>query len=417
MIFSEFHINIKIRIIETLLSKFVSNMIFPFMAIYLAVNFGPALAGLQITMNVIISISVGFIGGYIGDQYGRKNVILFAEMTRFLAFFTMMICNSPWFESPLITFFMMTVNNICSVLAGPANQAMLIDVCTPAQRKDMYTLLYWVNNISISIGGIVGAVFIKNYLFELFILLTCVAFIVVLLVIFFKKDNQIIKDKPHNFRQHMGNMFGNYLLVFKDKIFILFVLAGTLILSMEFQLINYIAIRLDSDIDAITFFQWELDGSQVMALLRSENTILAVLLVFFIRRVIKNFSDNKILIYSCLLYTIGYGVISYSNNLTVLLVFTFILTVGEVCRVPVEQSYMSLLPRNTHRSSYMAVYGFKYNLATLVASLTITISHFLPPMIVTLIITVIGLIGTLIYLSLLTDLNKKKEDTHIDLAK
>ena len=196
MRFRDFHKNIKIRLIENFISRFIGSMIFPFMSIYLAVHFGAKVAGLLLLINVFIGIGINFLGGYFADQFGRKKVMLFAETLRFLAFLTMMICNSPWFESAAITFAMMTVNSICWGLAGPANQAMLIDVSTPPQRKLMYSISYWANNLSIAVGGILGAFLFKDYLFELFLSLSIAAAVTAFLVAFFidESHNPVVEE-------------------------------------------------------------------------------------------------------------------------------------------------------------------------------------------------------------------------------
>ena len=58
---------------------------------------------------------------------------------------------------------------------------------------------------------------------------------------------------------------------------------------------------------------------------------------------------------------------------------------------------MSHLPPADARSSYMAISGLTYNVSTLICSITITLSAFLNPLITTIMITIIGLFGVVIY--------------------
>lgn len=416
MRFRDFHKNIKIRIIESFISRFIGSMIFPFMSIYLAVHFGAKIAGLLLLINVAVGIGINFIGGYFADQFGRKKIMLFAETLRFLAFFTMMICNSPWFESPGITFAMMTVNSICWGLAGPANQAMLIDVSTPPQRKLMYSITYWANNLSIAIGGIIGAFLFKDYLFELFLALSVAAAIAALLVAFFIDESYAPVDSDLTPSGHVLQLFSNYKKVLHDRLFVLFTIAGVLILSMEFQLTNYIGIRLSEEMTTQQFLFWEIDGVQTMGFLRSENTILVAILMLFMTRMTHLFKDKSILVWSCFFFTIGYGVLSYSNNLVILFVMMAVLTVAEVVRVPVEQSYMAAIPPDDARSSYMAFNGLKFNLSMLISSVTVTLGAILPSFVMAVLITVVGLVGTLIYQLITPQLDARKESVELQQA-
>ncbi|EIT87242.1 major facilitator superfamily protein, partial [Fictibacillus macauensis ZFHKF-1] len=157
MKFREFHPNIKIRLGETFVSRLVGSMIFPFMTLYLAYHFGAKLTGILLIINVFIGIACSFVGGYLADHYGRRNIMIVSECVRAVAFLIMALSNSPWFESPVLTFLMMTVNTICFGFGTPATQAMLIDVSTQNERKLMYTISYWASNFANAVGGILGA--------------------------------------------------------------------------------------------------------------------------------------------------------------------------------------------------------------------------------------------------------------------
>lgn len=189
-------------------------MIFPFMAIYLSNHFGVKITGILLLVNVFIGIALSFFGGYVSDCFGRKKLIVFAEMLRFFAFTVMMICNSPWFTSPLITYFMMTINTICWSLGGPANQAMLIDVSKPDERKYMFSIMYWANNLSIAIGGSLGGFLFKDYLFELLIALSITALITVILIVFFIDESyvpeQVADQKVLAYMSNVTQLSGSF---------------------------------------------------------------------------------------------------------------------------------------------------------------------------------------------------------------
>ncbi|MDL4843099.1 MDR family MFS transporter [Aquibacillus rhizosphaerae] len=417
MRFRDFHKNVQIRIIESFISRFVGSMIFPFMAIYLAYHFGAKVAGFLLIVNVLVGIGVNFIGGYFADQFGRRKIMLFAEVLRFMAFVTMMICNSPWFESSLVTFFMMTVNSVCWALAGPANQAMLIDVSRPEQRKLMYSIMYWANNLSIAIGGIIGAFLYQDYLFELFIILSIVGAVVVFLIAAFIQESYIPNTQTNlKVYQHVLRIFTSYQSVLQDRLFVLFVIAGVLVMSMEFQLTNYIGIRLSDEMPTQQFLFWEIDGVKMMGFLRSENTILVALMALFVTKVSRRFKDRSMLVMSCFLFTCGYAVISYSNSIWLLFLTMVILTIGEVFRVPVEQAYMAAIPPDDARSSYMAFNGLKFNLGMLIASVTVTVGSFLSSLTMSIIITCVGLMGTWIYFVITPQLDRRKAEAELKQA-
>ncbi|UPM55019.1 MDR family MFS transporter [Gottfriedia acidiceleris] len=403
-----FHKNIKIRLLESFLSSSIGSMVFPFMAIYLSKHFGVKQAGLLLLVNVFVGIIMNFFGGYFSDQFGRKKTMVFAETIRLLAFITMMLCNSPWFTSPLITFFMMTLNSICWGLAGPANQAMLIDVSKPEERKLMYSIMYWSNNLSIAIGGMLGGFLFKSYLFELLLALSVASLVTWVLITFFVEESLITeKTETKTIAHHAQKMISNYRDVFQDKLFILYVLAGLLVLSMEFQLTNYISIRLANDFHTQHLLNWTFGGIEMNGFLRTENTILVVVMALFASKIVGKLDDRKTLIWSCIAFVGGYAVISYSNSIWLLFIAMFIATVAEVLRVPVQQNYMANLPADETRSSYMAVAGLTFNLAMFICSITVSLSAYLSNFATSFFLTSLGVIGILIFVRITPALERR----------
>lgn len=409
MRFRDFHINIKIRILETFLSRMVGGMVFPFMAIYLASHFSAKVTGMLLLFNVIIGASVNFLGGYIADKYGRKKIMAFAEVLRFLAFATMAIANSPWLELPLLTFFMMTVNSICWGLAGPANQAMLIDVSTPEQRKLMYSITYWASNLSIAVGGILGGIFFKEHLFELFTAVSASAFVVALMVVFLIKESYVPKPSATKTSFSPMEMFSSYKSVIQDKLFVLYIVSHLLIISLEMNLTNYIGIRLSNEMPLQSFFNWNIDGVAMLGILRTENTILVALTSLFAVKLISSFRDRNVILIGSTTFVICYSIIAYSNNIWVLLLCMVLATVGEVIRVPVEQSYLASIPPDDQRSSYMALNGLTFNGSMMVASLFVTLSAFLPTIWMAILALAVGLTGIGILVKIIPGLEDRRD--------
>nr|WP_066052109.1 MFS transporter [Robertmurraya korlensis] len=413
MSFRKFHRNIKIRIAESFLSSLIGGMIFPFAAIYLSHHFGTKTAGILLLVNVGIGLAINFFGGYFSDAFGRKKVMVTAELMRFIAFSFMMLSNSPWFTSPELTFLMMSVNSICWGLAGPAVQAMLIDVSKPAERKEVFTIIYWANNLSIALGGLIGGYLFKEYLFELLVALSIAALFTWAMINFFIEETYFPVDQHRkSLASHGRTMVSGYRQVLTDKLFILYVLAGILVLSMEFQLTNYISIRLAKEMPITEMFGWSFGGIEMLGFLRTENTILVVVMALFAAKFVKRFKDQSVLLASCLVFVIGYAFISYSNNVWVLLIAMVIATIAEVMRVPVQQQYMAELPPENARSSYMAVSSMSYNIAMLVCSITVTVSVFLSSIGTTIFISGIGLTGVATLYLILPALDKRTKQNH-----
>lgn len=411
MTFSVVHRTIKIRMLETFLSKSVGNMIFPFMTVYLTRFYGQQTAGILFTMNVMIGISFSLFSGYFADRFGRRKILLVAEWTRCIAFMVMTWSNSPWLQAPKITFCMMMVHIICTALSTPANEAMIIDVSRPEERKQIYSILYWINNLSMALGIMVGGFLFQDFMFELCIALSVTSLIISLLITLWIKETSysggIIHSSPV---KHVMGMISIYHRVFADKLFIGFIAAGALVLSMEFQLTQYVSVRLADQFPPQLLFGTIVDGVQMTALLRTINTILVVLLALFAAKYIRSVKDRFVLITSWTVFVCGYAMVSYANQIETLLIAITIASVAEVIRVPVEQSYLAALIPEQSRGAYLAVSGLRHHAAQLVCALTLIISGFVDRFTTSMVIMSFGLAGIGIFLLIANALNRRVQN-------
>jgi DHA1 family multidrug resistance protein B-like MFS transporter len=421
MRFKDFHPNIKIRIIESLISGSIGGMIYPFMAIYLADRVGETLTGILLIVNICVGFIIGFYGGYYADLMGRKKIMAYAESLRFVGILVMALANSPLISSDTlaayITIAMMMINSICWGLAGPASQAMLIDVSTPENRKFMYGITYWTSNLSIAIGGLLGGFLFKNYLFELLLGLTFTSLLSAVLVVFFIKETYTPAKRVKSVKPNViKEMFSNYKQVFKDSVFIKFTLGYLLILSLEFHLTNYISIKLSNHMPTQDLFKFSIDGVQMLGILRTENTVLVVLLAVIVSKLINRYKDKNVLYAGLITYSIGYLVISYSNSVWLLLFVMLLATIGELMYVPVKQAYMAEIPPEDSRSAYMAVSGMIFNGAMVIAASSITLGHYFSPLAMSSLFAVCAIIGFMLFKSTVPVLEKNREQLHKESA-
>jgi DHA1 family multidrug resistance protein B-like MFS transporter len=384
-------------LITEFLSSIISNMIFPLMPTYLANHFDIKVVGVMTFFNIIIGIFLSFFSGYFSDTFGRKRMMALGEGLRFVAVLVMTICNSPWFQSPLITFLMMTVNTICWSMAGPASMALIIDYTTLEERKDVFSLGYWSHNLAFAAGSSFGGFLFENYFFGLLSALTLSSlFTFIVTQLFIHDKYPIVHHEKASMLNHAKSLVRNYREVFRDSLFILFNLSMIMVMSMEFQLNNYSGIRLSQEFGVRNVLNQPLTGVRAASLLRTENTVIVAVLALFAVRLVTRLRERRVIVYSSLAFVIGYAIISYSNNPLILFSSMLLASLGEVMRVPIEENYMASIPPKDKRSSYLALNGMTYNISSLICSFTIFISSYLGRNLTSIMILVIGLSGILI---------------------
>jgi MFS transporter, DHA1 family, multidrug resistance protein B len=405
--FRDYHINVKVRIAQIFLSDMVAGAIFPFLAIYFASFFGAKITGILLLINVIVGMIVGLYGGYYADRVGRKKLMVVAGVIRMAAFIVMALVNSPLHTSPEITFLMALLVFASFGLDGPAADAMIIDITKPKERKGVYALLYWSFNLAFAVGGILGALTFKNFLFELLLALAISSILSNILVIFVIKETIQNPDTTKQ-KKVLRSMFRSYKEVAGDKVFIYFVLAGLLLQSLENNLENYIGVRLNNEMPTQSLFTMDVTGVEMLGFLKSENTIIVVILTVFITKWVSKMREDLTFLSSILIFTVGYVAVSYFNNIWLLFIFMAVATIGELMRVPIQSDFLASIPTDDKRSSYMAVNGMVFNGSMMLSSLFITLSAFLNKEMMSLLILGCGIISMVIIKRILPDLKARR---------
>lgn len=403
--FASLHRNIKIRIFTSALMRMTGFMVFPFMAIYFSERMGQAAAGLLLLLHVLVIMLTSFYGGYIADRIGRKRVLNTAQAISTGAFFMMAVANTPQIDSAWLTYAMMLVHAVANGLINPAAEAMLIDVSTRENRQFMYRFNYWMMNLSIAVGAMMGGMLFKAYRFELFVALTCVNLFVLILCWAFMTETIRVQEKKGPAKKPLEvltDIVDNYRLVFKDKLFVLFSAASMLVISLEFQTSNYIGVRLSNEFAAREvavpgLFSFELTGIKMLSWIQIENTVLVLLGTVVVAKLSKRLTEGTNLYLGILLYTAGFTVLGFSNWLWLLALAVVINSLGELMYVPVRETYLADLVREDARSSYMAVNGLVFQGAKVLGSLGLTIGAFVPSWAMAWAYLVMGVTGMMLF--------------------
>ncbi|MRX72434.1 MFS transporter [Bacillus lacus] len=369
--------NIKLRIFISFLTRVNGTMIFPFMAIYFTAALGPVTASMMLVTQVAVQFAASIYGGHWADVMGRKKLMMIGEMVKTAAFMGMLLCNTPYWSSAWGTFFMLLLIGISQGLIMPASEAMLIDVSTKEIRSFMYSVNYWATNLAFMIGIAAGGWLYKDYFYELLISLVIMSFLTLWMTGALLTETYrpaAGKKAEAGFR----SLWGSYRSVMADTPFLLFTLAGIAILSLEFQRNNFVAVRLEEEIQSAAYFTWlgggiELDGVKLLSLLTIENTLLIVLLTAAAAKWLQNKSEELYMYVGFILFGLGFGIMCFAADFYLLALSVFILSIGELIYVPTRQSLLADMIDESKRGAYMAFNGFVFQIGKMFGALGIVV--------------------------------------------
>ncbi|MBC2203036.1 MDR family MFS transporter [Listeria seeligeri] len=380
--FRELHPNIRARILIQFLSKIIGSMIFPFLAIYFTMEINSSVAGVLLLINVFVQFVAGIYGGHLADVIGRRKLMITGEVLKVFAFLGMVLCNSPFFHSPWITFAMLLIISVAQGLVNPAGEAMLIDVSTPENRAFMYSISYWANNLSMLIGIMVGGWFFVDYLFPLLVALLIMSFVTAWLTIILISETLERKVVPEKGSYGLLEMFKSYGQVLHDYRFLLYTIGGIAIMSIEYQRGNYISVRLAEDFQhfLVNFGplgEVNLNGVQIVSVLTAVNTLFIVLFTVPIARWVTKRAQQPIMYVGFSLFAIGFAVCAFANSLIVLLIATAVLSIGELLYVPTRQTILATIVDDNKRGAYMAFNGIIFQIGKMIGSVSLVFAPFI----------------------------------------
>jgi MFS transporter, DHA1 family, multidrug resistance protein B len=375
------HRNVRVRIGLAFVHKLIDAMILTFIAIYLAAQVGIATTGMLILVFAVFAVFGMLLGGHLSEKWGRRPVLIVGDLiaTAFLVLMTVAYF-ADW--GPLAVYFSYAIVKFGTNLALPANDSTIIDVTPPEDRKYVYTVNYWVINLALGGGALLGG-FLYGSHFGAVILGGAIgmAFALLVTVLLVAETAPAVNPGSTTAAAAPAKLRGwaqfaeGYKVVLVDSTFRRLIIVATLVLTLEGQLSTAIGIRLSNDFGVQYVFPFgDVHGVQMLGVLKAVNTILVVLLALQVNSLLRRMPDRVRVYAGITLYAGGFAVLAVTNTAWLLLLAVVVLTIGELMNTPVQQGLLAELAPDEGRPRYMAAYYLHIRFGQVVNSLLISLS-------------------------------------------
>lgn len=392
----EIHVNIKIIFIITVLQRISNSMFYPFIAIFIAGYYSLKITSIILLSISIVSIIANLIGGGISEYIGNKKVLLLSEITKTLSFVILFGFIMIGKISGMIIICLLIVNNFCMSLSSPINQTIMITYSEEGNRKKIYTLSYWLFNLSVSIGVIIGSYLFEDNLSVIFLVLIISSLICSLIISIIKEES----SRKLSFEKTLHNVkaiFIGYKKVLADKTFILFVLATFLFIGMEVQFSNYISIYINENFASPSSSMLKnVDGVEMVGYLRIINTVAVILLTTSILKILKSLSDNVLITIGTILFTVGTAMLLLNMNIWYLVIATIVFSLGEIIYGPPSQVILSKLAEGSETSKYLAFENLIVKGSVFLGSIGVYLGSYSEKLVISFIV-LLGLLSIIFY--------------------
>lgn len=345
----------------------VGMFVYPFLTLFLSnrLGFSNDKIGFYLLLLSLTYVPAAMIGGKIADHSNRKQTILvgtlFAEFSLIVSGFLI--------ESVLIVYFIILATfflNLCQPVYG----AMLMDLTSPANRQESFSLIYLGNNIGGAIGPLIAGLLFVNYTSWIFFgeaLLNLIGLLLLALFIKETKPDQeayckIAQDESrHKEMAEEGTVFR---ALQKSPLLVLFGLCTTL-LTFAYSQISFLLPLQMEDLFGIQ------DGAKYFGILFSLNCLIVVLFTPILVLITKGLNPLTNVVIVSLLYIVGFGFYGIADQLLLFLFLTAIWTAGEIMFVTNTGVYVANHTPVSHRARFQSVFTIIQNSGGAVGPLVI----------------------------------------------
>ncbi|WP_028983624.1 MDR family MFS transporter [Sporolactobacillus terrae] len=378
----DWDINLKVRLIGEGFFNLLFWMFFPFMAIYFSDHFGQETAGLLLILSQVIGTAIGLLGGYCADHFGRKRMMVFSAVGQAVCFALFALANSPWLTSPWVTFISFSLLGLFGQLYQPASHAMIADVVPEHDRAGVFAVFYTSINVMVVIGPLLGAIFFFDYRFGFLVVCTLVSVVLVGVLQHWIHETVPMKKAAEHLKEnkkwlhHLKDQLGDYRVIFNDRIFLLYILAGVLVAQTFLQLDLLIAVYTTDRVPLQTLFSfrgWQLtvDGKNLFSLMVSMNGLCVALLTVSVTKWMTKFRERNVFMVSAFCYGVAMILMGATINAWLLLAAIVLFSWAELMTVGVQDSFIAKLAPEHLRGQYFAAAGLRFSLGRTIAPIAI----------------------------------------------
>lgn len=359
------------------------------MALLLTDKSDKSIAGLIIMLVTISSTVSSILGGYVSDVFDRKKFLILGIIFNGIFLILLGGCLSELPNNIYIIAVLYLMNSLSFSFYTPILSAMLIDYTNDDNRKQVFSYDYWLVNLSMAIGFLIGGTFFLRYNHLLFLVSGIVTLLAGIIYSIYLKDNL-------NTSKQDKNLYTTYRLPLTDYKFLIFIISGSFIFSCEIALSNFIAVHIHENFKSFKLYNFTIDGISMLSIIRTINTTLVLTLTLLINKIIGKFNSFKLLLAGLLLYILSYTSMHIALSPIVLIILIILATLGEIIFAPIYQTEEANLMPKGHRGSYSAIANIGIQLSAIIASLILSLSNFIPVFSTYAIVLILSIISLLI---------------------
>ena len=326
----------------------IGMFVFPFLTLYLTGRLGMSqkAAGFFIMIVNLAYIPANIIGGKIADSFGRKKLMVIAQLLSGLCYIP---CGFPGMGGTMRWFLLASV--FFDGMTDPARTAMMTDLSTPENRRPAFSLTYLGHNLGFAVGMIIAGFLFEKATSWLFWGNAIAIFAAISLVAFKVPEPKPSSDQGEaslgsgqEDEGHKGNIV--QALLSRPQLLIFTILTGL-------YGFVYAQHRFILPLQTKEFFGAR--GAIIFGTLMTLNATMVIVLSTPIMTLTQRWRPINAVALAGAFFGLGFGLIGLAPSLPLMYITTAIWTLGEIINATNEGTYVANHIPISHRGRFQAV--------------------------------------------------------------
>jgi len=314
--------------------------VFPFLTLFLTRNLSLSAdkVGLYLMCVEISRIIGALFGGRLTDIFGRKRTLISFQFAIAVFLFP-----CAFLGDSLIIPKLLTIAAFFNGATRPVYDAIMVDLSTPKNRKEIFSFIYLGLNLGFGFGSLVAGFLYMRYIRLLF--LGNVAAILIVCIFIFVNINETL---PYEVRLKNNNKLiqkqSLLKILLQKPIVLYFSLVSILFYLAHSQFFFSLPLQIN-DLFGQT-------GPRYFGMVMSFNCFIVVFMTMPITFVSRQNRPILNVTFSGILFAIGFGMLYWISHFNWILVSTFIWTIGEILIRTNAGVYIANHSPATHRGRF-----------------------------------------------------------------
>lgn len=327
-----------------------STLLFPFFALYITQKFGVGMtqAGILLGMSSLFGLIGSIIGGALADRFGRRKLILFGLIFSGLS---SLLFGLAW--DIRMMYGLVVIVGLLSRIAAPAQDAMMADILPESKRQEGFGITRVAFNYAWIFGTALGGLIAARSFMALFVVDAVLSLIVAAILFRVLPETRPAPRGEMKQEESLLNTVKGYRVVLRDIGYIVFTLAGMMVLVVYQQQYSSLAVYL-KDVHDIS--------PRVYGIMLSVAGLEVVLFQLWISRQTRKYPPFLMMVLGSLFFMAGFAMIGFVQQAGFFLVAVIIITVGEMVMFPTNKALAVNFSPQDMRGRYMAIYDLGWTI-------------------------------------------------------